>query len=414
MLKGNVLVAQGGGPTAVINQSLVGVVLESRKYSAVNRIYGAVHGIEGIVKENFIDLTRETVENLEAVAATPSSALLSTRVKPTSEYCRQMFDVMQLHDIRFFFYIGGNDSSDTVRIINEEAQKHQYDFRAVHIPKTVDNDLVINDHTPGFGSAARYVASAFAGINYDNKSLGGVYIGVIMGRHAGFLTASASLAKTYESDGPHLIYLPERAFDLSKFMEDVKAVHEQYGRCIIAVSEGIQDYRGTPIITTLMENVEKDAHGNVQLSGMGALGDLLAAEIKNKLKIARVRADTLGYVQRSFLGCVSDVDQKESREVAEKAVQFALLDQKNGSVVIERSGDYAVDYRLVPLQEIAAKTKHMPEEFINQEGNGVTDAFLTYARPLIGTTFHRGAILRAPKVPKKKSGEDKEKECVVL
>ncbi len=399
-LKGNLLVAQGGGPTAVINQSMVGVVLEARRYAQVERIYGAVHGVEGIVNEAFMDLTKETVANLEAVAATPSSALLSTRVKPTPEFCKKMFESMKAHNIRFFFYIGGNDSSDTVRIVNEEAKKQNYEFRAVHIPKTVDNDLVINDHTPGYGSAARYVASAFAGINYDNRALSGVYIGVIMGRHAGFLTGAAALGRVFEEDGPHLVYFPERPFAIDQFIQDIKAVYDKYGRCIVAVSEGIQDADGVAIVTKLQDDVERDAHGNVQLSGTGALGDLLVAEVKAKLGIGRVRADTLGYMQRSFLGCVSDTDQKEAREVAEKAVQFALIDNCDGSVVMERTGDYAIGYRLVALEEIAAKTKHMPDAFINDAGNHVTKAFLDYARPLIGTGFNPGSRLKAPMVEK--------------
>jgi len=348
-----------------------------------------------------MDLTRETVANLEAVAATPSSGLLSTRVKPDAEYCKKMFESMKAHNIRFFFYIGGNDSSDTVRIVNEEAKKQNYEFRAVHIPKTVDNDLVINDHTPGFGSAARYVASAFAGINYDNRALSGVYIGVIMGRHAGFLTGAAALGRVFEEDGPHLIYFPEKPFIIENFLADVKAVYEKYGRCIVAVSEGVQDETGEAIVTKLQENVERDAHGNVQLSGTGALGDVLVAEVKAKLGIGRVRADTLGYMQRSFLGCVSDTDQREAREVAEKAVQYALIDNLDGSVVMERTGDYAVGYRLVELHEIAAKTKHMPAEFINEAGNNVTEAFIKYAKPLIGSGFAPGARLRSPMVEKK-------------
>jgi len=399
-LRGNVLVAQGGGPTSVINQSLVGVVLEAKKYPQVDRIYGALKGVEGIANEEFLDLTSETRSNLEDVGLTSASALLSTRVKPDAAYCREMFKVMKAHDIRFFFYIGGNDSSDTVRIVKEEAKKDGYEFRAVHIPKTVDNDLVMSDHTPGFGSAARYVAAAFAGVNYDNKALGGVYIGVVMGRHAGFLTGASILGKIYEDDGPHLIYLPEVPFTLEHFIDDVREAYEKYGRCIIAVSEGIQDINGVPIVTRLQENIEKDAHGNVQLSGTGALGDLLVAEVKAILGIKRVRADTLGYIQRSFMGCASDVDQKEAREVAEKGVQFALDDNLDGSVSIVRTGDYAVDYRLVDLDQIAAKTKHMLPEFINERGNYVTEAFVDYAKPLIGSNFPHGAKLRAPKVEK--------------
>lgn len=399
-LRGKVLVAQGGGPTAVINQSMVGAVLESRKFPQVTAVYGAVNGVEGIMNEEFIDLTRETTHNLELVAQTPSSGLLSTRIKPDEDYCRRLFDVMKAHDIRYFFYIGGNDSSDTVRIVNDEAKKANYEFRAIHIPKTIDNDLVLNDHTPGFGSAARFVAQAFAGVNLDNRALAGVYIGIVMGRHAGFLTAASILGKKYPDDGPHLIYLPEVEFDMDKFLADVKATFEKYGRCIIAVSEGIQDADGTPVITKLMDNVEKDMHGNVQLSGTGALGDLLVKEVKEKLGIGRVRSDTFGYLQRSFLGCVSDVDQKEAREVGEKAAQFAIWDNVDGSITINRIGDYAVDYKLVALEEIAAKTKHMPMEFINEEKNGVTQAFVNYVRPLVGSNMPEAHRIRAPRVEK--------------
>ncbi|HPG56845.1 MAG TPA: diphosphate--fructose-6-phosphate 1-phosphotransferase, partial [Candidatus Wallbacteria bacterium] len=250
-LIGKVMVAQGGGPTAVINQSLVGVVLESRKFSQITSVYGAINGVRGIINEDFLDLTQETTHNLEQVADTPSSAMLSTRDKPDVKYCREIFEVLKAHDVRYFFYIGGNDSSDTVRIVNEEAQKTNYEFRAIHIPKTIDNDLVLNDHTPGFGSAARFVASAFIGINLDNRALPGVYVGVVMGRHAGFLTAAAGLAKKYPDDGPHLIYIPENPFDTEKFLLDVDRVYKQYGRCVIAVSEGIQDEKGVPILQKL-------------------------------------------------------------------------------------------------------------------------------------------------------------------
>ena len=399
-LRGKVLVAQGGGPTAVINQSMVGAVLEARKFPQVTAVYGAVNGVEGIMNEEFVDLTRETTHNLELVAQTPSSGLLSTRVKPDEAYCRKLFDVMKAHDIRYFFYVGGNDSSDTVRIVNDEAKKANYEFRAIHIPKTIDNDLVENDHTPGFGSAARFVAQAFAGVNLDNRALPGVYIGVVMGRHAGFLTAASILGKKYPDDGPHLIYLPEVDFNMDKFLKDVKETYEKFGRCIVAVSEGIQDAEGNAIITKLMDNIEKDAHGNVQLSGTGALGDLLVKEVKNNLGISRVRSDTFGYLQRSFLGCVSDVDQREAREVGEKAAQFAIWDNVDGSIVIKRIGDYAVDYKLVPLEMIAAKTKHMPDEFINEEKNGVTQAFVNYVRPLAGSDLPEAHRLRAPKVEK--------------
>ncbi len=395
-LKGKVVIAQGGGPTAVINQSLVGAVLESRKFPQITRVYGALNGVEGIINENFMDLTQETTHNLEQVACTPSSALLSTRVKPDAKYCEEIFKALKAHDVRYFFYIGGNDSSDTVRIVNENADKSNYELRAIHIPKTIDNDLVLNDHTPGFGSAARYVAEAFMGINLDNRALPGIHIGVIMGRHAGFLTAASSIAQKYPDDGPHLIYMPERAFDIDQFLKEVKKVYDKHGRCIVAVSEGITDKDGVAIATKLTDNVEKDAHGNVQLSGSGSLGDMLSNLIKEKLKISRVRADTLGYPQRNFIGSISDVDQQEAREVGEKAAQFAIWHKVDGSITIQRIGYYSVDYKIVALEKIAAKTKIMPDEFINAEGNNVTDAFKFYVRPLLGSGLPSAHRLRAP------------------
>ncbi|TSA09553.1 MAG: 6-phosphofructokinase [Comamonadaceae bacterium] len=400
MASGKILVAQGGGPTAVINQSLVGVAMEARRFTSIERIYGARHGVRGIVNEDFVDLTQETHHNLELVASTPSSALGSTRDKPDLAYCQEIFKVLQAHQIEHFFYIGGNDSSDTVRIVSLEAQKAGYPLRAIHIPKTIDNDLVGNDHTPGFPSAARFVAQAFAGANLDNAALPGVYVGVVMGRHAGFLTAASALGKKFPDDGPHLIYLPERTFVLEKFLSDVKAVYERYGRCVIAVSEGVHDASGSPIASMLAKDLEHDAHGNVQLSGNGALADLLCEEIKSKLKIKRVRGDTFGYLQRSFIGCVSDVDQREAREVGEKAVQFAMWGQRNGSVAIKRTGFYSVDYELLELDAVAGKTRVMEDEFISASGTDVTDAFRLYLRPLLGSGMPDAFRLRHHPVAK--------------
>ncbi|MDB5909335.1 MAG: 6-phosphofructokinase [Massilia sp.] len=400
MPSGKILVAQGGGPTAVINQSLAGVVLEARRFPQVTRVYGALHGVRGIVDEQFVDLTQETSHNLELVAATPSSALGSTRDKPDIAYCQKIFAVLRAHEIEHFFYIGGNDSSDTVRIVSLEAQKAGYPLRCIHIPKTIDNDLVGNDHTPGFPSAARFVAQAFSGANLDNASLPGVYVGVVMGRHAGFLTAAAALGKKFPDDGPHLIYLPERTFVLEQFLADVKAAYGKYGRCVIAVSEGIHDASGAAIASLLSKEVERDAHGNVQLSGTGALADLLCDEIKDKLGIKRVRGDTFGYLQRSFIGCVSDVDQREAREVGEKAVQFAMWGERDGSVAIRRNGDYSVDYALIPLEDVAGKTRVMEDAFISASGTDVTEAFRSYLRPLLGSGLPDAHRLRAAPVDK--------------
>ena len=400
MTSGKILVAQGGGPTAVINQSLVGVVLEARRFREVTRVYGARHGVRGVVNEDFVDLTQETSHNLELVAGTPAAALGSTRDKPDLAYCQEMFKVLRAHQIEHFFNIGGNDSSDTVRIVAEEARKAGYPLRCIHIPKTIDNDLVLNDHTPGFPSAARFVAQAFAGANLDNAALPGVYVGVVMGRHAGFLTAASALGKKFPDDGPHLIYVPERVFEIDRFLADVKATHERYGRCVIAVSEGIHDAQGQPILARLAKDLERDAHGNVQLSGSGALADLLCEAIKARLKIKRVRGDTFGYLQRSFVGCVSDVDQREAREVGEKAVQYAFWGSTNGSVAIKRTGFYSADYELLPLEAVAGKTRTMEDAFISDSGTDVTDAFRLYLRPLLGSGMPDAYRLRGAKVDK--------------
>jgi len=395
-----ILVAQGGGPTAVINQSLVGVALEARRFPSITHVYGAIHGVRGIINEELIDLGHETVDNLEAVAVTPAAALGSTRDKPDLKYCHEIFRVLRAHDIDTFCYIGGNDSSDTVRIVAEEAHRAGHPIRSIHIPKTIDNDLVGFDHTPGFPSAARFVTQAFMGANLDNKALRGVYCAVIMGRHAGFLTAASALARKYPDDGPHLIYLPERVFVIDKFLADVKATFEKFGRCVIAVSEGIHDEYGAPVVARLAGDLEKDAHGNVQLSGTGALADLLCEEVKIKLGIKRVRGDTFGYLQRSFVGCVSDVDSREAREVGEKAVQYAMWEGRNGSVAIKRVGNYAVDYPLIPLDAVAGKTRVMEDQFISASANDVTPAFFDYLRPLLGSNMPSVGRFREQRVAK--------------
>ena len=398
-LVGKAVVAQGGGPTAVINQSLVGAVLEARKHACIENVYGALHGVSGIVKEDFLDLAQATTANLELVAKTPSSGLLSTRDKPDAEYCSKIFQVLKAHNVRYFYYMGGNDSADTCRIVSENAQSAGYDMRVVHIPKTIDNDLLVTDHCPGFGSAGLFVANAFAGANLDNRSLPGVYIGVVMGRNAGFLTAASIFGWKYPDEGPHLVYVPEKAFDTGKFLASVDRIYKTYSRCIIAASEGICDAQGEPIVTTLTKSDEKDAHGNVQLSGTGALGDALGDIIKKQLKIKRVRSDTFGYLQRSFLGTVSAVDASEAREVGEKAVQYSVCGSVDGSVAIRRNGDYSVDFFLTPLATVARNSKSMPDEFIDEKNSTVTEAFKAYARPIIGEMAPYGRI-SAPAVAK--------------
>jgi ATP-dependent phosphofructokinase / diphosphate-dependent phosphofructokinase len=400
MRSGKMVIAQGGGPTAVINQSLVGAVLEARRFAQIERVYGARHGVRGILDEDFVDLSAESRSHLEAVALTPGAALGSTRDKPDPAYCKNILASLKARGASWFLYIGGNDSADVLRLVSEAAEREAYDLRAIHVPKTVDNDLVQNDHTPGFPSAARFVAQAFMGADLDNRSLPGVYVAVVMGRNAGFLTAASAAARTAEGDGPHLIYLPERIFDEAQFLSEVKSTYHRLGRCIVAASEGIHAADGAPLSLRSAETQAKDAHGNAQLSGSGALADLLCQEIKSKLGVNRVRGDTFGYLQRSFVGVVSDVDQREAREVGEFAVRQAISAVADGSVVIRRIGDYRVDYRLAPLSEVGGKTRLMPDAFISPSGSDVAPAFLDYLRPLLGSDLPQRARLSEGPSPK--------------
>lgn len=395
-LQGNMLIAQSGGPTRVINQSLIGAVKEARKHARVNRVFGSLHGISGILGENMIDLGKETDATLERVAATPSSALGTVRKKPTLEDCEKIFQILHKYNVRYFFYIGGNDSAETAHIINEQANQGDYELRCFHIPKTIDNDLRENDHTPGFASAAKFVASAFMGDNLDNRALPGVKINVIMGRHAGFLTAASALARVYPDDGPHLIYCPERTFHIENFAKDVNRVYKKLGRCVVAVSEGIADAEGTPIAATY--TAEVDSHGNMQLSGSGALGDLLAGIIKNKTNITRVRADTFGYLQRSFPGTVSEVDAKEARQAGIFAVQQAVKHNIDMSVTIKRkkTKKYQAYFECVPLKKVARNARSMPASFLNKAGNDVTKRFIDYVKPLVGELPEIGHFKGSP------------------
>jgi len=390
-LKGNMVIGQSGGPTAVINQSLVGAILAARKQADITGILGARHGIRGIMEENFVDLTTQSNEQLELVARTPAAALGSVRLKPGQAECEKVFEAFRKHDVRYFFYIGGNDSAETAHIIAEMAKDADYDFCTVHIPKTIDNDLKVTDHCPGFASAARFVALAFMGDDRDNRALSGVKINVVMGRHAGFLTAAAALARQGEGDGPHLIYLPERVFDIGQFKQDVCDRVAAHGRCVIAVSEGIHDADGNPIVTT----GERDSHGNIQLSGTGALGDTLAALVKEALPTgSRVRADTFGYLQRSFPTIVSEVDAGEARRVGEFAVNHAVAAGENGSVAIRRlaSEPYESECFITPLSSVAREAIEMKDEYISADGNDVTGAWLDYVRPLVGELPRMGNL----------------------
>jgi len=392
--KANAVVGQSGGPTGVINASLVGVIEEARKHSEIETLYGAVHAVAGMVKDEFIDLGTLSVETLEVVAASPSSAIGTSRDKPDEEYCAKILEIFKKRNIRYFFYIGGNDSANTAYILNTMADEANFDIRAFHIPKTVDNDLLVTDHCPGFGTAAKFEACALMGDDLDNRALPGVKIDVIMGRHAGFLTAASVLGKQRDDDGPHLVYVPERPVSMDKFTGDVDNVLKKLGRCVVAVSEGICDADGVTWAKKLAEKAETDAHGNIQLSGTGALADFLAGQVKEKLNVKRVRADTFGYLQRSYPGIQSPVDVSEARECGREAVRLAITED-NGSVAIKRIAngkDYTVELFRTELSNVAEKTKSMPDEFINADGNGITNAFVEYAMPLVGE-LHRTEYL---------------------
>jgi 6-phosphofructokinase len=399
--KANAVVGQSGGPTGVINASLVGVIEEAHKHPEIENLYGAIHAVAGIVKDEFIDLKKLSVETLEVVAASPSSAIGTSRDKPDKEYCERILKVFKDRNTRYFFYIGGNDSANTAYILNTMADEANYDIRAFHIPKTVDNDLLVTDHCPGYGTAAKFEACALMGDDLDNRALPGVKIDVIMGRHAGFLTAASVLGKKRADDGPHLVYVPERPVSIDKFVNDVADVYEELGRCVVAVSEGICDLDGVTWAKKLAEKAEVDAHGNVQLSGTGALADFLAGKVKEKLgPKKRVRADTFGYLQRSFPGIQSPIDVDEARRCGAEAVRLAMKED-NGSVAIRRTGngkDYSIELFRTELKNVAEKTKSMPDEFINAEGNGITDAFVEYAMPLIGRLPETEYLGNYPKV----------------
>lgn len=389
-MPGTVVIGQSGGPTAVINQTLIGVAKAClARPDTFTRVLGAIHGIQGIIDGNFVDFAKEDPANLEVVAGTPSAALKSVRLKAKAEHCAKIFARFQELGVRSFFYIGGNDTAETTNILNEMAVKAGYDLHCFHCPKTIDNDLRVTDHCPGYGSAAKFVCQAFMGDNLDNRSLGGIKINIVMGRDAGWLTAASCLARQFPDDGPHLIYCPEADFDLDVFCKDIEGVYRRLGRCIVAVSEGIHGPNHAPIV----DLGEVDSHGNKQLSGSGALGDFLAEVVKKHLAKAmpetkhRIRADTFGYLQRCFPGVVSEVDAAEARMAGEAAVAAVLRGEKSGSIAFRRkdSGAYAVECFVTPLPTVAKETKPMPRDWLTAAGNDVvSEKVVPYLKPLVG------------------------------
>jgi 6-phosphofructokinase 1 len=385
----------------VINQTLVGIVEEAMRRHEIEQLLGARHGVSGIFTGEYVDLFRVPKERLEEIAVTPGAALGSVRHKPKEEDCRRIFEQFKKQGIRYFFYIGGDDSALAAHIINEMAKEEDYELRIFHVPKTIDNNLEENDHTPGFGSAARYVACAVRGDDLDNRSIPGIKVDVIMGRDAGWLTAASILARQTETDGPHLVYLPEVPFTIKQFQKDVKESYARYGRCLVAVSEGIRDADGKLWAQTAGEELyealkdgqkellgkpKKDAFGHFQLSGTGILADYLTGRIKEAVDAGRVRGDTFGYPQRSFTGMQSPADAREAREVGRDAVRYATVGDVDGSVTIKRvrGPKYEMYTDLVPLEAVAGKNREVPKEYISPGGNNIQESFFDYARPLVG------------------------------
>jgi 6-phosphofructokinase 1 len=412
-LTGNAIVFTQGGPTAGINASWDGVVqgLADTPSDIITGVWGSMHGIDGVLNEEFVDLRAQNQRVLDAVSFTPATALGTTRHKPTAEDNKEMLKVFVKYNIRYVFGAGGNDTSESLDIINDAAKAEGYDLRMFHVCKTVDCDLMENDHTCGYGSAARFVANAFRGADLDNKAFGGVYLGVCMGRHAGFLTAASTLRRNeISASGPHLVYVPERAFDVEQFCKDVEAIYKEHGRAVIAVSEGIEDKNHTPILQLLSKDkLEADSHGNVQLSGTGALADALIEQLKKHLegngtvKKLRARGDTFGYLQRSFTD-LSEADRDEALQVGWTAAQEALAGEfTDGSIAIQRisNNPYRVKFARVPLKAVAGKTRHLPDEFINAAGNNVTENFIVWGLPLIGGNHRVGELDLTKKIEKK-------------
>ena len=394
-LKGNLMFGQSGGPTSVINASAAGVFLEALKHSdTIEKVYGAAHGIVGILNEEFYDIGQEDPKELELLKYTPSSALGSCRYKladadkDDTDY-KRILEVFKKYNIRYFFYNGGNDSMDTCNKVSKYMQKAGYECRIMGVPKTIDNDLFGTDHCPGFASAAKYIATTTMEVYQDARvyDTGMICVIEVMGRHAGWLTAATRLASE-KGCGPDLIYLPEMTFDLDKVKQDVRELFKKNGKVIIAVSEGVQTKDGK-FIPELDADAPPtvDAFGHVQLGGAAAiLSNLLKKEIQEKDKIdVKVRGIELSLMQRCASHSASKTDYDESFLSGQTAVQKALEGLTDYMVGFERGpGDtYTCQIKLFPLAEVANKEKKIPLEWIDKEGNFVNGEFVKYALPLI-------------------------------
>jgi 6-phosphofructokinase 1 len=384
-MSGTFVIAQGGGPTAVINQTVVGAVLEIRKRHPGARVLGARHGVRGVRDGDYADLTNLEEEELRLIGKTPGAALGSTRDKPDAAYCEHVLKGLQKAGADAFIYIGGNDTSGTQQILTDAAGGA---MSFVHAPKTIDNDLVENDHTPGYMSAAEFVAGAFLSVDLDFRALPGIYVGIVMGRHAGFLTAASAAWRLDEDSGPHLVYVPERAFSVERFIDDVKAKLARHQRCIVAVSEGVSAADGRSLVETIVgsDRVERDQHGNVKLSGSD-LNRAFEQALAERLPGKRARVDALGYMPRGYIGSVSATDAKEAFDAGAYAVQVA--DEGGGSVALQHDGHRTV-FRKVPLGAVAGKTRHMPADFLKADENDLAGPALAYLRRLVPARYKVG------------------------
>lgn len=385
VISGNLLVGQSGGPTPVINASLAGVIFEAQKNNQIKKIYGMEQGIEGLLAGNLKEIALSENE-IEKLKVTPASALGSCRYKVKNEDYAKILEILKNNDIRYFFYIGGNDSMDTCNKIAQLAENEGYEMYTMGIPKTIDNDLPITDHCPGFGSAARFAAVSTISAGRDleaMKTFDDVAIIEIMGRHAGWLTAASALLKNDIKDAPHLVYLPERTFRIESFLQDIKKVHQELGYVFVSICEGIRDENNEFIGTG---NIEKDSFGHVPVALSDGPAAYLAKVVKQELGL-KVRYNRCGTVQRSFAECTSNVDREEAFIAGRKAVELALKGDAGKMITIKRDeGEpYKSSFGVAPLESVANVEKLMPDEFINSEGNHITDAFKEYALPLIGS-----------------------------
>lgn len=388
-MKKNAVVGQSGGPTAVINASLYGTVYEAlNREDEIGTVYGMINGIEGFLNDQVMDMAPlEESKELELIRTTPGSYLGSCRYKLPEDLndpvYPQLFARFEAYNIGYFFYIGGNDSMDTVSKLSRYAEKISSDIRVIGIPKTIDNDLVETDHTPGFGSAAKYVASTVREIAidasvYDNKK--SVTIVEIMGRHAGWLTAASALARKFEHDNPVLIYLPETDFDQDAFIEKVRTSLETTPNLVVCISEGIHDNTGT-FICEYSNDVGTDTFGHKMLTGSGKYLENL---VKERLGV-KVRSVELNVCQRCSSSMLSKTDQKEAIASGAYGVKAALNGASGKMVAFERldGDDYQIDYVLKDVNVICNQEKCVPATWITADGSDVTEDFIRHARPLI-------------------------------